>query len=73
MSKNKNQRIWSSDRAFLQNLADEQEKYIGRDFTLDLKQGLLIVFALPRRYKKKTEREKPARDKRTEKFERRER
>lgn len=76
MAKNKNQRIWSSDREFLQNLADEQRDYIGRDFSLDLKNGLLIIFALPRKYKAKKEtpkKDKVERNKRSEKFERRER
>jgi hypothetical protein len=72
MAKHKNQRIWSADRAFLQNLADEQEKYIGRRYHLDLKQGLLIIFALPQ-YHKKNPKPKVDRDKRSEKFERRER
>lgn len=76
MAKHKNQRIWSGDQAFLQNLADEQRDYIGRDYTLNLKEGLLIIFALPRKYKAKKEtpkKDKVVRDKRSEKFERRER
>ena len=73
MAKHKNQRIWSADKAFLQNLADEQRDYIGRDFTLDLGKGLLIIFALPRKYKAKKETPKKDRNKRNEKFERRER
>lgn len=72
MAKLKNQRIWSNDREFLQRLADEQRDYIGRDFTLDLKNGLLIIYALPRKYKKKKDTPKKDRDKRREKFERRE-
>ncbi len=69
---NKNQRIWSNDRELLQRLADEQRDYIGRPFKLDLKQGLLIIYALPLKYKKK-DKQKAKRDKRSEKFERRER
>lgn len=49
MSKQKNQRIWSNDAELLQRIADEQENYIGRPYKLDLKQGLLIIYALPRR------------------------
>lgn len=71
MAKNKNQRIWSNDREHLQMLADEQRDYIGRDFQLDLKNGLLIIFALPRKYKAKKETPKKDRDKRSEKFQRR--
>jgi len=67
----RNQRIYSQDRELLQRLADEQRDYIGRDFKLDLKQGLLIIFALPARYKKKQDKQRPVRDKRSEKFERR--
>lgn len=70
MAKAKNQRIWSNDREFLQNLADEQENYIGRPYELYLERGLLVIFALPRRHKKSPV-EKKKRDKRTEKFERR--
>ena len=54
--KNKNQRIWSSDREFLQRLADEQKEYIGRPFKLELDKGLLTIFALPPvKHKKKVE------------------
>lgn len=73
MAKHKNQRIWSNDKELLQRLADEQRDYIGRDFSLDLKNGLLIIFALPRKYKAKKETPKKERDKRSEKFARRER
>lgn len=66
--KNKNQRIWSTDLDFLKRLADEQENYIGRPYKLDLKQGLLIIFALPQKRKKK--KEKGERNKRYERFER---
>lgn len=72
MSKNKNQRIWS-DPEHLKALADEQENYIGREYHLDLKRGVLTIFALPRRHKKSPkEKETKTRDKRSEKFERRE-
>lgn len=70
MTKNKNHVIWSDDTAFLQNLADEQENYIGREYKLDLKRGVLVIYALPRRHKK-SPKEKQSRDKRSEKFERR--
>lgn len=70
MAKNKNQRIWSTNPAFLQNLADEQRDYIGRDYHLDLGKGLLIIFALPRRYKAKKETPKKERNKQNERFER---
>lgn len=66
--KNKNQRIWSTDLEFLKRLADEQENYIGRQYKLDLKQGLLIIYALPqKRHKKK---DKQERNKQRERFER---
>jgi len=73
MARYKNQQIWSTDHAFLQNLADEQRDYIGRDFMLDLQKGVLIIYALPRRYKKKDAiaAKSKKRDKREEKFERR--
>jgi hypothetical protein len=72
VAKYKNQRIWSTDRDFLQNLADEQEFYIGRRYKLDLAQGLLIIYALPQ-WHKKNPKPKVERDKRSEKFQRRER
>jgi hypothetical protein len=70
MSKNRNHRIWSADKELLQRLADEQENYIGRPYKLDLTNGLLIIYALPRRHKK-SPKEKKERNKRQEKFERR--
>lgn len=54
------------DPATLQRLKEEAE-YIGRDTKIE--GDCLIVFALPRRSKKKS-REKQKRDKRLEKFER---
>ena len=71
MAKQKNQRIYSKDHEWLQMLADEQENYIGRDYKLDLKNNLLIIFALPQKRKKDKKKEKQDRDKRREKFERR--
>lgn len=69
MTKVRNQRIWSDDQEFLKNIADEQENYIGRPFHLDLKNGVITIFALPqKRHKKK--KESSERDKRKEKFER---
>lgn len=67
MAKIKNQRIYSDDHEFLKRLADEME-FIGREYSLQLKDGLLIVFALPQRKKKtKGERDKHERNKRAEK------
>lgn len=67
MAKQKNQRIWSSDREFLQRLADEQEDYIKRPYKLDLQRGVLTIFALPRRHKKSKEtKAKEPRNKRAE-------
>lgn len=70
--KNKNQHIWSDDLVFLQRIALEQEEYIGRDFDLKLIDGhyCLVIYALPRNYKRK-DRSKRKRNKRNEKFERR--
>lgn len=64
--KNKNQRIWSDDRELLINLADEQENYIGRHYKLDLDNGLLIIYALPKWHKKNRPKEKKVRNKRAE-------
>ena len=67
MAKVRNQRIWSSDRDLLQRIADEQENYIGRQYKLDLAQGLLIIYALPQaKPKKKIEREHAPRNKKAE-------
>lgn len=71
MAKQKNQRIYSKDHEWLKMLADEQENYIGRPYKLDLKNDLLIIYCLPLRHKK-SPKEKQDRDKRREKFERRE-
>lgn len=71
MAKIKNQKIYSNAE-HLQMLADEQKNYIGRPYFLDLKNLCLTIFALPpKKVKKKKEHED--RDKRSEKFERRER
>lgn len=65
MAKVKNQRFWG-DEATLRRLADEI-KFIGRDYELDLKNGVLIVFALPPRHKKSPkEKKKEERNKRAE-------
>lgn len=72
MAKQKNQRIYSTNHEWLQMLADEQENYIGRDYKLDLKNNMLTIFALPQRRKKDKTKDKHDRDKRREKFERRE-
>jgi hypothetical protein len=69
MTKVRNQRIYSTPE-HLKMLAEEQEMYIGRPFDLDLDNGVLVIYALPRRHKKSPV-EKPKRDKRSEKFERR--
>jgi hypothetical protein len=71
VSRVKNQRIFSTDPEYLKNLKDEYENYVGRYCELDLKAGCLTVFArTPTKPKKKSE--KAERDKRKEKFERRE-
>lgn len=70
MAKSKNQKIYSTDTEWLKMLAEENEQYIGREFKLDLKNGILTIFALPKRHKK-SPKEKKTRDKRSEKFERR--
>lgn len=63
----KNKRIHSEDREYLQKLADELE-WIGRLYKLDLKEGVLIQYALPpqKPSKKKDPREKEPRNKRAE-------
>lgn len=65
MTKIRNQRFYSEDREWLQNLASEFE-WIGREYQLDLKAGTLTVFALPRRHKKSRKSGKPERNKRAE-------
>jgi hypothetical protein len=72
LSKVRNKRHYSKDHDYLKSLAEECEKYVGREYELDLKNDTLIVFALPRRHKK-SPKLKEDRDKRKEKFERRER
>lgn len=70
--KAKNQHIHSTNHEWLKMLAEEQRDYIGRDYHLDLANDVLIIFALPRKYKaKKDNAPKKDRDKRQEKFERR--
>lgn len=66
MTATKNQRFYGTPER-LQELADEIE-FIGREHYLDLKNGMLIVFALPRKHKKspKTKEEKKTRNKREE-------
>lgn len=68
MARYRNQRIWSNDQEFLKNLADEQENYIGRDYHLDIRRGVLTIFALPKHYKRKDKKNKAkaARNKRAE-------
>lgn len=62
----KNQRLYSDDPAELKRWAEEIE-YIGREFRLNLKEGVLIVYALPQRHKKKRgKKTKEARNKRAE-------
>jgi hypothetical protein len=69
MAKQKNQRIYSTPE-HLQMLAEEQRLYIGREYSLDLNEGCLTIFARPqkRHVKKKEQHE---RNKREEKFARR--
>jgi hypothetical protein len=67
MAKIRNKRIYSNDIGYLKFLADELD-FIGREYKLDVSQGLLVVYALPPlRKKKKGEREKHERNKRAEK------
>jgi hypothetical protein len=67
MAKIRNKRIYSNDIGYLKFLADELD-FIGREYKLDVSQGLLVVYALPpQRKKKKGEREKHERNKRAEK------
>lgn len=70
--KHKNQHIWSHDLEFLQRIASEQDEYIGRDYELKNIDGqyCLVIFALPKNYKRK-DKGKKKRNKRNEKFERR--
>jgi glutamate mutase epsilon subunit len=67
MAKIKNKRVHSEDREYLQRLADELE-WIGRSYKLDLKEGVLIQYAIPphKRRKTKSEKDKEARNKRAE-------
>lgn len=69
MTKIKNKRHFSKDHAHLKMLAEECE-WAGRECELDLENDVLIVLALPRRHKK-SPKVKEDRDKRKEKFERR--
>lgn len=71
MAKIKNKRHFSKDHEYLKMLAEECE-FAGREFELDLSNDTLTVLALPRRHKK-SPKPKAERDKRKEKFERRER
>lgn len=67
MAKIRNKRIYSNDIGYLRFLADELD-FIGREYKLDTRAGLLVVFALPQKRKpKKGEREKHERNKRAEK------
>lgn len=68
MAKVKNQRFYG-DTETLQRLTDEIE-FIGREHFWDKKNQVLIVFALPRKHKK-SPKTKEDRDKRKEKFARR--
>lgn len=66
MTKSYNQRFYGTAET-LQRLAEEIE-FIGREFKLDLKNGVLVVYALPQRHKKspKTKEKKNERNKRAE-------
>lgn len=57
----KNQVIYSSDNSKLERLNEEFHDYLGRDTRLDKSAGRLTIFALPRKYKKKSQREQKAR------------
>ena len=65
MSKNKNQRIYSDNPATLKRIADDFA-FIGRQFKLELNNGVLTVFALPPRRKKKSKSENETRNKHAE-------
>lgn len=69
MSKIKNKVIYSDDQDYLKFLAEELD-FIGRQFLLELKKGKITQFALPPQ-KPKPKKETSERDKRKEKFERR--
>jgi hypothetical protein len=71
MAKIKNKRHYSFDHEYLKMLAEECE-FSGREFELDLANNTLTVLALPRRHKK-SPKVKEERNKRKEKFQRRER
>jgi hypothetical protein len=68
MAKIKNKRTYSNDREYLQWLADELEWIGGRPYKLDLKEGVLIQYALPpqKPSKKKDKNEREPRNKRAE-------
>jgi hypothetical protein len=69
MAKIKNKRIHSDDAEYLKRLAEELE-YIGRHYRLDLKEGVLIQYALPpqkpKRKKEDKDKEREPRNKRAE-------
>lgn len=73
--KPKNKRIVSSDRQYLENLQKEYQEY--GDWDTELVGDTLTVFALHRKYQRRKEKAAQKRgqhrDKRSEKFERRER
>lgn len=69
MAKIRNKTVYSEDRDYLKYLAEELD-FIGREYRLDLNAGTLTQFALPQQ-SKKVKKERPERDKRNEKFERR--
>lgn len=71
MARVKNQRIFSLDNDYLLRLEDEYRNYVGRYCELDLKNGVLTIYARTPTKPKKKKDDKEERDKRKEKFERR--
>lgn len=69
--KARNKRITSSDSEYLKMLQEEYQTYGGWD--TDLTGDTLTIFALHRKYQRRKDnaKQKPERDKRSEKFERR--
>lgn len=64
----KNQNIQCKSLFQLKQLQSEFEDYIGRETSADEKTLTLTVLALPRKYKRKTEREKKIKRAQREKF-----
>ena len=63
MAKQKNQRIYSTNPEVLKGVAEEQRLYIGREYKLDLTNGVITIFALPQQKPKRKDDEKRGRGK----------